>query len=87
MLLLRTDIEACFCFPYHLSYDREKQALYDRFERKHFVTRELIIDLVNHKPVRFSADDLNDLTIKQRYMCATLEQTGYMSDVNLEIIV
>ncbi|CAH8599139.1 unnamed protein product [Schistosoma guineensis] len=87
----RTAIEACISLPIHLGYDRAKQILYDLFGKEHLVARELIIELLNHKPVGGSADVLSDFAIKLRNVCITLKQMGYMSDVNstanLEVIV
>ncbi|CAH8623863.1 unnamed protein product, partial [Schistosoma bovis] len=87
----RTAIESCVSLPSDLGYDRAKRILYDLFGKEHLVARELIIELLKHKPVGGSADVLTDFAIKLRNVCITLRQMGYMSDVNsranLEVIV
>ncbi|CAH8508880.1 unnamed protein product [Schistosoma rodhaini] len=87
----RTAIESCISLPSHLGYDRAKRILYDLFGKEHLVARELIAELLNHKSIGRSADVLTDFAIKLRNVCITLEEMGYMSDVNstanLEIIV
>lgn len=68
-----------------------KQILYDLFLKGHYIAREGITELLNHKSVRCSTNKLANFAIKLRNLCITLKQMGYMSHVNftanLEMII
>lgn len=48
----------------HLGYDRVRQVLYELFGRKYLVACILIMELPDHKPVEYSADDLTNFAIR-----------------------
>jgi hypothetical protein len=77
-------IEGCVVLPPQAGYDRARNILKELFGKSHSIGRALISDLTQGAPLRATADDLIEFSIKLENCEMTLMQMGRQADLNSE---